>query len=113
MADSRVAVFSDVHSNLEALEAVLADIKACGIERFVCLGDIVGYAASPAECVELVRGLNCPVVQGNHDLDVSQDANDPSMRDVVLAGIEFSRKSLSSDQRTYLANLPLTFTHGR
>src|SRR5689334_17146853 len=103
MAESPVAVFSDVHSNLEALEAVLADMRACGIERFVCLGDIVGYAASPSECLELVRSLNCPVVQGNHDLDVSLDINDPSMRDVVLAGIEYSRRNLSSDQRTYLS----------
>lgn len=113
MAESPVAVFSDVHSNLEALEAVLADMKAFGIERFVCLGDIVGYSASPAECLELVRALNCPVVQGNHDLDVSLDINDPSMRDVVVAGIEYSRMNLSSEQRTYLSSLPLAFKRGR
>jgi diadenosine tetraphosphatase ApaH/serine/threonine PP2A family protein phosphatase len=52
-------------------------------------------------------------VQGNHDLDVSLDTDDPSVRDVVLAGLEFSRRNLSTDQRTYLSGLPLTFTRGR
>jgi diadenosine tetraphosphatase ApaH/serine/threonine PP2A family protein phosphatase len=115
MAESQVAVFSDVHSNLEALEAVMTDAKANGIKRFVCLGDIVGYAASPAQCVDLVRGLKCPVLQGNHDAAASSnsDPDSSSMHDMALAGIEYSRKTLSHEQRTYLSNLPLTFSSGR
>jgi predicted phosphodiesterase len=51
----KIAIFSDVHSNLPALEAVLTDIKRQGVSMQVCLGDIVGYNAEPALCVERVR----------------------------------------------------------
>ena len=57
----RYAVISDVHANLEALERVLADARACGAEKVVCLGDVVGYGPRPAECVARVRSA-CAVV---------------------------------------------------
>ncbi|MHC4524708.1 MAG: metallophosphoesterase family protein [Planctomycetota bacterium] len=61
------AIISDIHSNLEALTVVLDDIENRGIETTYCLGDIVGYAANPKECLDLVikKTKNC--VQGNHD----------------------------------------------
>src|SRR5438876_4974536 len=60
------AIISDIHSNLEALQAVLNDIKGQGIEEIYCLGDVVGYGPNPRECVDLV--MNCKVVLlGNHD----------------------------------------------
>ncbi|MCZ2344315.1 MAG: metallophosphatase family protein [Bacteroidales bacterium] len=60
------AIISDIHSNLEALQAVLADIQAQGITEIYCLGDVVGYGPNPRECVDLV--MNCKVViMGNHD----------------------------------------------
>lgn len=60
------ALISDIHSNLEALEAVLKDIEAQGVDTIYCLGDIVGYGPNPCECVDAVMGL--PVVLlGNHD----------------------------------------------
>ena len=63
----RFAILSDIHANLEALEAVLADARERRCTHFVCLGDVVGYNASPTECIERVRELNCTVVKGNHD----------------------------------------------
>ena len=54
----RFAILSDVHANLEALEAVLADARARKCARFVCLGDVVGYNASPGECVRVIRDLD-------------------------------------------------------
>lgn len=60
------AIISDIHSNLEALQAVLADIKAQGITEIYCLGDVVGYGPNPRECVDLV--MDCKLVlMGNHD----------------------------------------------
>ena len=60
------AIISDIHSNLEALQAVLADIKALGIKEVYCLGDVVGYGPNPRECVDLV--MDCKLVLlGNHD----------------------------------------------
>lgn len=60
------AIISDIHSNLEALQAVLADIKSQGIEEIYCLGDVVGYGPNPRECIDLV--FECKLVlMGNHD----------------------------------------------
>ncbi len=67
---SEFAVISDIHANLAALVAVLADIRRNKIKRIICLGDIVGYGPDPRECLTLVR-RNCDVVlKGNHDLAV-------------------------------------------
>lgn len=63
----RIAVFSDVHSNLPALEAVLADIAAVGVDDRYCLGDLVGYAPWPNETLELLQREDIPVVMGNYD----------------------------------------------
>ncbi len=62
------AIISDIHGNLTALEAVLADIDAKGIRRIICLGDVVGYGPNPLECIDLVRTRCEIVIRGNHDL---------------------------------------------
>lgn len=63
----RVAVFSDIHGNAVALEAVLADIAGRGADRLLCLGDAVQGGPQPAEVVARLRALGCPVVMGNAD----------------------------------------------
>ena len=70
----RFAIFGDIHSNLEALRAVLKDAAEHECTHYVCLGDVVGYNANPHECVELVRALDCPVVKGNHDEQASAES---------------------------------------
>jgi diadenosine tetraphosphatase ApaH/serine/threonine PP2A family protein phosphatase len=106
MSDSLVAVFADIHANLEALQAVLADMETLSISTRVCLGDIVGYAANPAECLERVRALDCPVVRGNHDDAAATDIEIENMRESARIGIEFARQQLSAEQRVYLGALP-------
>jgi len=64
------AIISDIHSNLEALTTVLADIEKRGIETIYCLGDVVGYAANPKECMDLVIEKATASVIGNHDYAV-------------------------------------------
>ncbi|MGH7144075.1 MAG: metallophosphoesterase family protein [Planctomycetota bacterium] len=63
----RQALISDIHANLEALTAVLADIAMWNVQEIVCLGDIVGYGPSPVECVDLVRDKCAWTIAGNHD----------------------------------------------
>jgi predicted phosphodiesterase len=53
----KLAIISDVHANLHALQAVLAEVQAESANRILCLGDMVGYGASPNECCELLRGV--------------------------------------------------------
>ena len=63
----RYAVLSDIHSNLVALQAVLAVLAGEEIDRYLCLGDIVGYGARPNQCCDMVRELGAVCVRGNHD----------------------------------------------
>jgi predicted phosphodiesterase len=107
MDKDAIAVFSDAHSNLEALEAVVDDMDAMGIKRRVCLGDTVGYGANPAKCLELVRAMGCPVLKGNHDEAAASDQPLPGMNGAATAGIEFSRGKLTDEQKCYLASLAL------
>lgn len=110
MSESLLAVFADVHANLEALKAVLEDMDKQGTLNRVCLGDIVGYSANPAQCLELIRDMGCPVVRGNHDDAAANDVALDGMRDLVQSGIKFARLKLSIEQRAYLAGLPLALS---
>lgn len=80
------AVISDIHANLEALEAVLADIDSKDIAKIVCLGDVVGYGPDPEACLDLVAKRTEPCLCGNHDYAVLYGARDfnPVAEDVVL-----------------------------
>lgn len=79
------AVISDIHANLEAFEAVLADIEDRGAERILCLGDIVGYGPDPGPCLSLARQHCAVVLRGNHDMAVLTQALgfNPAAREAV------------------------------
>lgn len=104
----RFAVFSDIHGNLEALEAVLADARAHDCTHFVCLGDVVGYNANPSECVQIIQDLECPVVKGNHDEQASIDNSTEGFNELAEEAIGWTREHLSTDEKKWLANLRLT-----
>ncbi|MGI8890820.1 MAG: metallophosphoesterase family protein [Chthoniobacterales bacterium] len=104
----RLAILSDIHANLEALEAVLADARAQDCSDFVCLGDVVGYNANPAECLKIIRDMDCPVVKGNHDEQVSIVASTESFNELAEEAIDWTRAQLSTDDKTWLADLSLT-----
>jgi predicted phosphodiesterase len=101
----RFAIFGDIHSNLEALQAVLADAQAVHCTHHICLGDIVGYNANPKECLDIVRGLNCPVVKGNHDELACLDINPNNVSPLANEGIDFTRTHLTPEDLTWLAGL--------
>lgn len=65
-----IAVISDIHGNLPALQAVLRDITSRQIDRIYCLGDLVNFAPWPNEVIELIRAENIPTLCGNHDLSI-------------------------------------------
>ena len=73
MKNHRYAILGDIHANWEALTAVLADAEEHGVTKYVCVGDIVGYNASPSECLAKIRELCSVIVRGNHDHYVSHD----------------------------------------
>jgi len=73
-----LAIISDIHANLEALEAVLAQIESQGITEIICLGDIVGYGPDPLACIDLVREKCQIVLEGNHEEHVKYKLNNES-----------------------------------
>jgi predicted phosphodiesterase len=101
----RIALFGDIHANLEALEAVLADAREQHCSDYVCLGDVVGYNANPAECLEIVREMNCPVVKGNHDEDASGDHSLETMNPTAATALMWTREQLNQEQREWLRKM--------
>jgi len=101
----RIAIFGDIHANLEALEAVLEDAASQGCTDHVCMGDIVGYNADPSACLERVRDSGWPVVKGNHDEDASGDHSLESMNPVAAAALEWTRNQLTAEQRDWLRTI--------
>jgi len=113
------AVISDIHGNLEALEAVLQDFPD-GLEEIYCLGDVIGYGASPNECCDMVRSYEMPVISGNHDLAVTDLSTDLAwFNPVAAAAIEWTREQLTKENADFLRTRPRTlqkertlFVHG-
>ena len=108
-----IAFFTDIHGNREALEACLAHAERYPIDRYVFLGDFVGYGADPGFVVDTARGFvsrGAIALLGNHDSAAIGNAE--SMNDMAMLAIEWTRRQLTKDQRDFLANLPLTAADG-
>jgi predicted phosphodiesterase len=104
----RFAILSDLHANLEATEAVLADARERNCTDFVCLGDVVGYNANPHECVEIVQKLRCPVVKGNHDEQASLAESSRGFNALAEAAINWTRAHVTDQDKEWLRDLRLT-----
>jgi predicted phosphodiesterase len=101
----RFAIFSDVHANLEAFEAVMADAEENKCTHFVCLGDVVGYNANPHECVARIIELDCPTVKGNHDEQASLTESSRDFNEMAEAAIQWTRDHLTDEDKTWLRDL--------
>ena len=100
-----VAVLSDIHGNQPALEAVLADIAETGAEELWCLGDVVGYGASPERCTELVRERCQVSLVGNHDLAVLDQLDTSTFSAAASAAVEWTREQMTPAALDYLGSL--------
>lgn len=96
-----LAILSDIHGNLPALEAVVADARARGCTRFLSLGDIAGYGAQPGECIDLLRELGVKNILGNHDSYITLDEDCPRSR-VVTQIINYQKEVLTPEQVEWL-----------
>ncbi len=103
----KFAIFGDIHGNLEALQAVLADAHEQGCMHHICLGDIVGYGADPAECLSTVQALSCPTVKGNHDEGASNESELEALNPLAQNALLWTREQLTNDQREWLSELKL------
>lgn len=109
----RIALFSDIHGNLPALDAVLADIAASSTDEVYCLGDLVGYGPDPAGVIERIRSAGIPTIMGNYDEGVGNRrgecgcyyATDQARSDGA-ASYAFTDAALGDADRAWLAALP-------
>ena len=105
----RYGIFSDVHSNLEALDAVINAYKKEAIDKYLCVGDLVGYATNPKACIEKVKALAAVIVAGNHDwacVDLfSVDYFNPYAKDAIF----WTRRNLDDIDKSLLESLKLIY----
>lgn len=105
----KYGIIGDIHSNLEAFQKILEVAKAEGVEKFICIGDVVGYNANPHECMELLRSLDVlAVVKGNHDDYVSNGQETVGFNPLAAKAVEWTRNQLSDEERQWLAALEFT-----
>lgn len=109
----RIAVLSDIHANLHALQAAFRIIDKADVEAIYCLGDIVGYNADPGPCVDLVQERCTHVVQGNHDRVVATGEGLADLPADAQQAAIYHRSVLTDAQRAFLRDLPLIDTVGR
>jgi diadenosine tetraphosphatase ApaH/serine/threonine PP2A family protein phosphatase len=108
----RVAVFSDIHANLPAFEAVLGDIEEVGVDERWCLGDVVGYGASPDACVDLVTETCDACLVGNHDLAALGRLDTSTFSSAAATAVEWTTKNSSKKSLDFLGGLqPADTTH--
>lgn len=103
----KYAIISDLHANLEALEAVLADMRPHA-DTVICLGDIVGYNANPNECLELVQHACHVVISGNHDQAACGLRPYDDFSEYARAAMDWTREQLTPASQQYLRSLPST-----
>lgn len=103
----RLALISDVHANLEALETTFADILLRAVDRIVCLGDIVGYNREATECIALIRSADCLCVAGNHDLAACGRITTRHFSNAAARTVAWTRQQLTPDDLDFLGSLPL------
>lgn len=115
----RLALVSDIHGNLHALNAVINRMEQEQPDEIICVGDVVGYGAYPSECVEWVRENCAVVVRGNHDHHVVQISGAHNFNPRAYAALAWTAENLKDTDLDWLAELPLAavrydikITHG-
>jgi diadenosine tetraphosphatase ApaH/serine/threonine PP2A family protein phosphatase len=101
----RVGVISDIHSNRQALEAVLAAMDEAGVDQLWCLGDMVGYGADPDACTALVRERCDTCLVGNHDLALLGALDISTFSETAATAIEWTRENVDEETLDFLAGL--------
>jgi len=109
----RIVIVADIHSNIEAFEAVLEHAASHGpIDRLWCLGDVVGYAADPSACIALLRQHPHTAVAGNHDLAAVGKLPTDDFNAAAAWAAAWTARRLSAKEREYLSSLPFVAVEG-
>ena len=102
----RIGIFSDVHANIEALKAVLGAMEKERIDKYVCIGDVVGYGASPNECCDIIRQVAEYTILGNHDAAVAGRMDYSYYYDAARNALDLHARQLTETNMAWLKSLP-------
>lgn len=109
----KIAFFSDIHSNIEALNAVLADLEKQQIDQLYCLGDLVGYGAHPDKVIATIKARNIPTILGNYDQGVGFNLDDcgcayqnSEEKELGTKSLEWTKEQVSAKNKAFLKELP-------
>lgn len=105
----KIAVFSDIHGNLEALEAIIKDIKKDIYDEVIFLGDAIGIGPNPSECIDLLRDENVKFILGNHELYVINDYNNYELKEERKTHYKWVTSNLDDKQKKYLKQKDLKY----
>lgn len=107
----KIGIISDIHANLEALEAVLKSLESDKVDRIFCLGDIVGYGASPRECCEIIMSVCDVCVIGNHDAAITDRMDYSYYYDAAHMVLDWTKTQLNDACKEYLSKLPYYYEY--
>lgn len=102
----KYGIFGDVHGNLEGLKAVLGELERAGVDRYLCMGDVVGYGADPNACCDLVREVAAESLFGNHDQACIGQADLSWFNEYARTAILWTADRLDADHLAWLADRP-------
>jgi diadenosine tetraphosphatase ApaH/serine/threonine PP2A family protein phosphatase len=102
----KYGILGDIHANLLALQAVLREMDLEGVECLISTGDVVGYGAAPAECIQILQERGAVAVKGNHDAACSGELDDIAFNPYARAAIAWTRSVLAPDALEFLRGLP-------
>jgi diadenosine tetraphosphatase ApaH/serine/threonine PP2A family protein phosphatase len=108
----KIGIISDIHANLEALDVILHRLEAEKVDRIYCLGDIVGYGASPNECTERVQSLCHISIMGNHDHALIGGTSIQYFNSYARAAVEWTGRVMTDRNMGFLKSLPLAHSEG-
>ncbi len=104
----KIAIISDIHANIEALQAVFSKVDELHPDVIICLGDLVGYGPFPNECIERIREKEISTVLGNHDAAITGSQNMEMFREPNRSLLKWTASQVTKDNLSYLMELPLT-----
>lgn len=109
----KIALFSDIHANLPALEAFFKDVETRNTDAIYCLGDLVGYNIWPNEVIDEIRKRGIPTISGNYDFGISRSSDDcgcayktDQEKEMGKVSIAYTNEVVKEEQRAYLRTLP-------
>jgi predicted phosphodiesterase len=103
----RYLILSDIHSNIEALDACLQRARSAGFDEVLCCGDLVGYGPNPVEVIDRVRELGGPTIRGNHDRGAVDATDTTNFNQAARQALDWTRSVLPDSHLEYLATLPV------